>query len=489
MKMKRKSVQNKKTKALIFVVGFAIVGAIILIFANAATPTANFSLSPSSSSVVIGTDVTVGVYEDSLLQSINAVSVKMSYNSSQLTFKTISLTGSAFSGCLTATGNDSTGTVDLVCYMAPPSNLTGKKLAATVIFTAKASSGSATISFVNESASNSRIAQSGTGNNIWNGNTTGTTLTLKPVAINPPAGGGTTTNPPAGGTTTPTTSTPTTSKPTTPTTSTTKPTTTPSSGVTTSPASELIPVAAANATGKVVSIYVSDANSRAVAGAKVTLGSKTYLTDATGVASFGDVKPGSYTVKIVSTNGTASKSVTVTAVSQDGTAQKVEVILKKSNNYIKLGIIGLGAVFVLAGAGMVFKRRKMSRMMSFPSGSASEVVVNKPPEAIAFYPTSVKSTAESVAPTPAPDITNPARVPALGIEEEPEIDLDEAADLLKKAHVTESVDASVDDSSIAEPRMTTKLTPIVSVETSQADAPKPTAKADPVVVIPAEPKA
>ncbi len=196
MKKQLKSVQNKKTKALIFVVGFAVVGAIILIFANAATPTASFSLTPSASSVPIGTDVTVGVYEDSLLQSINAVSVKMSYNSSQLTFKTISLTGSAFSGCLTTNGSDASGTVDLVCYMAPPNNLSGKKLIANVVFTAKTGSGTSSIAFVKESATNSRIALSGTGENIWDSVTTGTTLslttpdtTVPAVSISAPAGG------------------------------------------------------------------------------------------------------------------------------------------------------------------------------------------------------------------------------------------------------------------------------------------------------------
>ena len=495
MKYLPKTNQSKKTSLSIR--AFSLVGSSLLlafICSNAnigrasAAGNAIFSMAPSASSVTVNTDVSVAISEDSGSENINAVSVKMTYNAAQLSYKSINLTGSAFSGCLTATGNDATGIVDLVCYMAPPNNLTGKKLAATVIFTAKASTGTATLSFVNESASNSRIAQSGTGTNIWNGNTTGTSLTLKAVVVNPPTGGGgggggggTTTNPPAGGTTTPTT-TPTTTTP-----STTKPTTTPSTNVTTSPASELIPVAAPNATGKSVSVYVSDANSKAVAGAKVTLGSKTYLTDATGVASFGDVKPGSYNVKIVSTNGTASKSFTVTPVSQDGTAQKVEVVLKKSNNYIMLGAIALGAVFVLAGAVMVFKRWQMSRMMSIPSGAASEVVVNKPPEAIAFDPKPVTPPAEPAAPAPAPETPKPAPAPAA--EKEPEIDIDEAAALLKKAHVTESVDASVDDSSIAEPRKPEKPVPVVSAETSPTDAPKPTAKVDPVVVTPAEPKA
>ncbi|MEI6481591.1 MAG: hypothetical protein WCO19_04810, partial [Candidatus Saccharibacteria bacterium] len=237
------------------------------------------------------------------------------------------------------------------------------------------------------------------------------------------------------------------------------------------------------------------------------------LTDANGIASFGDVKPGTYTVKIVAATGSASKSFTVTPVSQDGKAQKVEVVVKKSSNVVMLGALGLGAIFVLTGAYMIFRKWQMNRMMSLPSGAESAVVVNKPPEAIPFEPIPVSPPVESAktdepAASEAPK-ADPKPEPTPSVEEkEPEIDEGAAAELLKKAHVTESAEAPKEDATAktdepaaseapkakpaetsAEAPKTSKPTPVISAETSPTDAPKPAGKVDTVMVTPAEPKA
>ena len=177
-----------------------------------------------------------------------------------------------------------------------------------------------------------------------------------------------------------------------------------------------------------------------------------------------------------------------------------------------LGALGLGAIFVLTGAYMIFRKWQMNRMMSLPSGAESAVVVNKPPEAIPFEPIPVSPPVESAKtdePTPAEaPKADPKPEPTPLVEEkEPEIDEGAAAELLKKAHVTESAEAPKEEApaktdeptpaeapkakpaeTSAEAPKTPKPKPVVSAETSPTDAPKPAGKIDTVMVTPAEPK-
>lgn len=173
---KLKLPQKNKRFTLFIVAAFAGVGTLLLVLSQAATTTASFSLSPASGSYNVNTNFTVDVYEDSLTQPINAVSAKMSYNASQLQVISVVTTGTAFAGCPTATG--SAGTISLVCYVNPPTTITGRQRIATITFKALAGTGTSTVSFVNESPTNSRIALAGSGENIWNGITTGGTFTL-----------------------------------------------------------------------------------------------------------------------------------------------------------------------------------------------------------------------------------------------------------------------------------------------------------------------
>lgn len=185
MKKHIQKLHNTKTYSFIIVVAFAVIGATLLVFSQAATPTASFSLNPSGRSVNINTDFTVGINVNSAAdQPINGVNLKLSYNTTQLTVKSITTTGTNFAACPTATGTG--GTIALTCYVNPPTTLTGTNLIANVTFTAKVGSGSTTMAFINESALISKIALSGTGENIWNGVTTGGTYTLTTPDTTPP---------------------------------------------------------------------------------------------------------------------------------------------------------------------------------------------------------------------------------------------------------------------------------------------------------------
>ncbi|MCX6727616.1 MAG: hypothetical protein NTX11_02270 [Candidatus Saccharibacteria bacterium] len=499
---------------------FMVIGVIsALPFGTAsAAGSASLSLTPASGSYPISTNFTVGVFENSGTDTAVGVDAKITYDATKLDFVSVDTTGGVFTDCPSAPVGGG-GNVTITCVKFGFS-FTGSQKIGNVTFKTKAGTGTTSLGF----GSSSAIVKNDGSTNLWNGSTAGGTYTLTTptpppsgggggTTTPPPSGGGGgTTKPPAGGSTSPNTTAPANTAPNT-NPGTTKPNNSSSTNtVTTSPANELVPVAPPNATGKSVSVFVSDANSRAVAGAKVSLGSKTYLTDANGIASFGDVKPGTYTVKIVAATGSASKSFTVTPVSQDGTAQKVEVVVKKSSNLVMLGALGLGAIFVLTGAYMIFRKWQMNRMMSLPSGAESAVVVNKPPEAIPFEPIPVSPPVESAKtdePTPAEaPKADPKPEPTPLVEEkEPEIDEGAAAELLKKAHVTESAEAPKEEApaktdeptpaeapkakpaeTSAEAPKTPKPKPVVSAETSPIDAPKPAGKVDTVMVTPAEPK-
>jgi hypothetical protein len=174
---------NKQSYGLIFMAAFIVIGVVALVLTKAATPTAVLSLSPSSGSVNNGSSITVGLYEDSGSQAINSVSVGVSYDASKLTFvsATVPTTGTPFT---TATCPDlagGSGSVTVTCFISPSAaapSVTGKQLIANLVFTAKVGTGSTSLNFQNVSSEKSAVFLAGTGENIWNGGTTGATFSL-----------------------------------------------------------------------------------------------------------------------------------------------------------------------------------------------------------------------------------------------------------------------------------------------------------------------
>lgn len=174
---------SKQTYGLLFIASFIVIGVVALVFTKAATPTAVLSLTPASASVNNGSNITIGVYEDSGTQEVNSVSVGLAYDTTKFTFVSASVpsSGSPFTSgnCPDLTGGS--GTVTITCFILPtstPSSVTGKQLIANVVFTAKVGTGTSSISFQNVSAEKSAVFLAGTGENIWNGVTTGGTYNL-----------------------------------------------------------------------------------------------------------------------------------------------------------------------------------------------------------------------------------------------------------------------------------------------------------------------
>lgn len=187
MKKHIKKLHNTKTYSLIIVIAFAVIGATLLVFSQAATLNASLTLSPSSRSIEVNsgftTNFTTAVNVTSP-QAFNGVNILMQYDATKLDVVSVVTTGTNFADCPTKTGTG--GTITLVCYVSPPGTLTGTNLVANITFRPKVNTGTTTISFVKESDLRSKIALAGTGENIWNGVLTGGTFTFTAQDVTPP---------------------------------------------------------------------------------------------------------------------------------------------------------------------------------------------------------------------------------------------------------------------------------------------------------------
>lgn len=381
--MKSNIFKNNRPYLAITVALFAIVGVGLLVFSQAATPgttpntvgtlagggNASLYLTPASGGYDNGSTLTVGVFEDSVAQAANAVSVLMSYNASQLELVSIDSGGTAFAGCPTKSGAG--GTISLVCYVSPPSTLTGKQRIANITFKVLVGTGTSSISFVSESASNSKIALAGTGDNIWNGATAGGTYTLK----TPATGGGGTGGGGSGGTTT--------TPPATSNTGNSAPKTTTTGGASSTPKNVApatggpSPVAptennsqspvgsqgtVSSEASQVVAIRVIDAKGNALSGVSVSLGTLSAVSDSNGVASFSGVVAGAYTVTAKTPDGQATAKIQVKSGVDSSTAQEFQLQVKPKNMLVYYAIIGatiafVGVVVALVAKNIITKRK------------------------------------------------------------------------------------------------------------------------------------
>lgn len=136
---------------------------------------ANMYLSPGSTSVVQGGLLVVAVREDSGDDAVQAVQANLSYPTDLLTFSRIS-SSAAFDVSSQSSGGS--GLVQI--GRGTTAGVSGNQLVATVYFTAKTSSGTASISF----ASGSKVASNGSD---ITGGLSGGNYTLKPApAVAPP---------------------------------------------------------------------------------------------------------------------------------------------------------------------------------------------------------------------------------------------------------------------------------------------------------------
>lgn len=134
-----------------------------------AAGSAVFSASATPSSLTIGSNVTVSLYENGA--DVNVVTGTFSYDGSKLQFISSSCAGS-FSNTVVANSSS------VSCYVAPGTTVSGTQKFASLVFKSIAT-GSATIT-----VTGSQIASAGV--NIWNQSTASTNVTINAVPVTTP---------------------------------------------------------------------------------------------------------------------------------------------------------------------------------------------------------------------------------------------------------------------------------------------------------------
>jgi hypothetical protein len=351
---------------LLTVLGFGVVGAIVLALSYAATPSASLTVSPLNSTYTVGNSATISVYEDSGSQAINSVSIGLNYDANKLDFQSVSTASSAFAGGGCPDHDGGSGNVTITCFLYPtgsPSTLSGRQLVGTVSFKIKAA-GSTNITFAKESAEKSGIFLAGTGENIWNGTTTGGSYTLSAGSTNPGTGGGSGGGGSSGGSSTPTTGGGSSTGSSgsggsnTPTTGGTKPSGGTSNASNTSqvpsttngPPSTSQPITSTGQPGQTVTVTVTDKDGHPAGGVTVKLDSLEATTDISGVVTFSGVSAGKH--KLSATNsilGAASRSITVA----DNSNPNIALKLGKTPNYLLYVALGILVILLLVAARLV----------------------------------------------------------------------------------------------------------------------------------------
>ncbi len=316
----------------------AIVLSVLALPVQAAGSTTLY-LSPASSTVNVGSNLAVTIWENSGSTAVNAVEANLSYPSN-LQYASTDFSTSAFEIAASSTGGSGTvdiarGTVNLT--------LTGAQIVGIVNFNVLAS-GSASISFLSSSAV---AATSNSANTV--GTMTGGTYTLQTPPATPPV-----TTTPSKSTTTTTT---TTTKPAT-TTTTTKPatTTTPSSTTTTAPTTTPV----VSPTTYLVAVDVLNAQGKPEAGVTVTLAGITAVSDATGIASFTAVPAGYHQITIKQGSTIQKETIEVSSAKSPTAVQQFNYKLASATTVpvVVWLIVGL---LIIVGLGTIFLRRSRLR--------------------------------------------------------------------------------------------------------------------------------
>lgn len=139
--------------------------ALLLPASQVLAASATLYLSPSSGSVANGDTISVGIRENSGSQAVNGVQANLTYPASLFDVANV-ISSSAFS--ITAQNNYGNGSIQLGRGALP--SVSGDQLVATIVFKAKASSGTAGVSFA---AGSQVAADDGNGTNILSGTSGG----------------------------------------------------------------------------------------------------------------------------------------------------------------------------------------------------------------------------------------------------------------------------------------------------------------------------
>ncbi|MCA9344891.1 hypothetical protein KC946_03575 [Candidatus Saccharibacteria bacterium] len=344
----------KKYMALMVVGLFAAIGASFLIFSQAATPnnanvasgTASLTLSPSSGSYNVGSNVAMAIYENSGSQEVSTIDVRITYDASKFDFVSVNNSGGAFDRIFENSGGN--GKVSLVVSKFG-SGTTGNQKVGNVTFKAKAAVSGSTIKFGTDSKI---VTFAATPTNVWSGNTVGGSYTVKssgggtdPTPTPTPSSGGG-----SSGSSTPKTSTPSSgsgSSSNSGSSSSGSGSSAPSNAAT--PSTEPVTGSSQGGETESISIKVTDADGLAVAGATVVLKDVTAITDSNGIARYFGVTPGSYTISVTTDKGEVKKKITVKDTNGSTTPQEFDLAVKPKSPIIQYLIYAGIGVLALAG--------------------------------------------------------------------------------------------------------------------------------------------
>lgn len=332
---------------------------------------ARFSVEPHSGSFVVGNTINLSIYEECSEKGVNTLEANIIYDASRLQFI------NASSPLVLALTRNTAGRVSLVVYQVEglPD---GKHHVATIAFRAIAA-GTTTISFGSDSAIIMPVGENLILTQVWDGNTTGATFTLtSPTSSGPPP----TSSTPVTGSTpakpTAPSSVPSPSKPTsgTPTTggNAGRPTPQPSQQPAASPSSTTSPAVAGLAEStSLVAVKILGEGGKLLPGIKVTINNQTILTDASGVASFVGLKPGTYKVKAIINGKEIEKFINVKGVSTASGVQEFSIGQKAPTPYVKIVIlsVALVAMFIIV---IFIIRKVLSKNNDYTGGITTGII-------------------------------------------------------------------------------------------------------------------
>jgi hypothetical protein len=306
---------------------------------------ASFSVSPNSGSYNVGDTVVVNIAETSSAgDDTNAVQVNFSYDTSMLTYESMSLTG-PFSSCGQQTGGS--GSVSIGC--SATSSQSGTQTIAQVSFTAVAS-GTAVVSMVPGSDIDST-----SGTSVWDNVLPTATYTISPVTTTPAQTALSNTSSGSPAATNSTTATPTAALTTTTTPAASAPATiTPAATGTMTETSTGTPIITTQPASGMLTFQVNNTQGQPISNAKVVVnGQYSSYTNAQGKVSIGNVSTGSDTV-VVTAGGKSSLKEKIQLNTNQ--IKQVSVVLRPSSPLLAFVGFGTAAVVVLSGAGYaVFK--------------------------------------------------------------------------------------------------------------------------------------
>jgi len=350
-----------------------------------ATGPASFSLTPSSGSYVVGSDLTVTVYETSS-DPVNAVEADLTYDQTKLQYSSVDMSQTAFTlGVPNSNGN---GSVKLIAAEQAGSGYTGQQVVGSVTFKVLASSGTTSINIANTSQLVLYPGGTAVSGVTFSGGTYTLTAATVPTSPTTPT---TPTTPASGSSSSSHSSKSTTTTSGTGSTSTTT-TTTP---VTPAPSATPTPTYA-------VAVKVVDGSGKPIMGAVVTIGATASTTDSTGVANFANLAAGSHSVEVTDNGKTKTDHIAVASSGALPAVQQFQLTLAATSNahLIDYGLVLL-LLIVVIGSGLGLSRvlaghdRNLAMTPGVTTTPSAPIDTTTPPPVVnpdvppsqVFYPT------------------------------------------------------------------------------------------------------